>query len=197
MAEHVSRLPFELDPIIGEAKQRMRRRRLVVAALIILAAGAAIFAFGRTDQPPSTKKLTAGHGGSRSIVLGSVRVLGRDGGPTGGRPSRMFGWGVGRPTLIYMGGDSTSMVDHLTWSHWGSPVAIGSGRTFRLAPAYGPGKDWHVMRIELRASDLGRCTPSGPVAYRKLDARIPVRRGGPLGRWGSWYSSRSLCRPWR
>ena len=34
MAEHVSRFPFELDPLIAEAKQRMRRRRWGLAVLL-------------------------------------------------------------------------------------------------------------------------------------------------------------------
>lgn len=41
MTEHASRLPFSLDPLIAEAKRRMRRRRLlrVIAAISLAAAG--------------------------------------------------------------------------------------------------------------------------------------------------------------
>ena len=38
MAEHASRLPFALDPLIAEAKQRMRRRRFGLAATLLAAA---------------------------------------------------------------------------------------------------------------------------------------------------------------
>src|SRR5438270_2111672 len=38
MAEQISRLPFELDPLIAEAKRRMRRRRLGLAAILLAAA---------------------------------------------------------------------------------------------------------------------------------------------------------------
>jgi hypothetical protein len=41
-------------------------------------------------------------------------------------------------------------------------------------------------------SDKGHCTANGPLAYRKLYVRAP-RPGGPLGKWGSWSGSRSLC----
>src|SRR5438445_12593884 len=41
MASHAPRLPLELDPLIAEAKRRMRRRRsLVIAALVVAAATA-------------------------------------------------------------------------------------------------------------------------------------------------------------
>jgi hypothetical protein len=61
MAESVSSLPFSLDPLIGEAKRRMRRRRFlgVVAAIALAAAvmgtvmalrGSAVTA-GKTHSP--------------------------------------------------------------------------------------------------------------------------------------------------
>jgi hypothetical protein len=40
MTAYASRLPFSLDPLIGEAKQRMRRRRLLLLVLAILIGGA-------------------------------------------------------------------------------------------------------------------------------------------------------------
>jgi hypothetical protein len=42
-------------------------------------------------------------------------------------------------------------------------------------------------------SDKGHCTANGPLAYRTLYVRAPSRPGGPLGKWGSWSGSRSLC----
>jgi hypothetical protein len=42
MSAHVPALPFELDPLIAEAKQRARRRRLI-AALVLVVAGAAVW----------------------------------------------------------------------------------------------------------------------------------------------------------
>jgi hypothetical protein len=46
MAEHVSRLPFALDPLIAEAKRRMRRRRQLYLSLAAVAI--ASLAFGLT-----------------------------------------------------------------------------------------------------------------------------------------------------
>jgi hypothetical protein len=57
MTAHVPRLPFPLDPLIAEAKRRMRRRRLLGAVLILALAGGvtgATFALrGSGAQPPS------------------------------------------------------------------------------------------------------------------------------------------------
>jgi len=41
MAEHTSHLPFELDPLIAEAKRRTRRRRLLLTVMLIGAGGLA------------------------------------------------------------------------------------------------------------------------------------------------------------
>ncbi|HEY7422210.1 MAG TPA: hypothetical protein VH541_09375 [Gaiellaceae bacterium] len=49
-----SRLPFSLDPLIAEAKRRMRRRRLFVAVIVLLLAGGALgatFAFKGSAAP--------------------------------------------------------------------------------------------------------------------------------------------------
>ena len=46
MAAHADRMPFSLDPLMAEAKRRMRKRRVLVAILALLitggAAGAAV-----------------------------------------------------------------------------------------------------------------------------------------------------------
>lgn len=39
MTAHVPRLPFSLDPLMAEAKRRMRRRRVLVALLAVLVLG--------------------------------------------------------------------------------------------------------------------------------------------------------------
>jgi hypothetical protein len=41
MTAHLPRLPFTLDPLMAEAKRRMRKRRLLVAVLAVLAVGGA------------------------------------------------------------------------------------------------------------------------------------------------------------
>jgi hypothetical protein len=42
MALHVPRLPFSLDPLLAEAKRRMRRRRVLVAIVSVGFAGASV-----------------------------------------------------------------------------------------------------------------------------------------------------------
>ena len=42
MTLHLPRLPFAIDPLIGEAKRRMRKRRLLVAVLAVALAGGAV-----------------------------------------------------------------------------------------------------------------------------------------------------------
>lgn len=51
MAEHVSRLPFALDLLIAEAKQRRRRRLLGVGAVVLLVGGATAGALLSRSSP--------------------------------------------------------------------------------------------------------------------------------------------------
>ncbi len=51
-----ARLPAQLDPLIGEAKQRARRRRLALAAaFLVVAAAVATFAIKATADPSSPR----------------------------------------------------------------------------------------------------------------------------------------------
>lgn len=61
MTQHVPRLPFSLDPLIAEAKRRMRRRRLVVLALTLalgVSATGAVLAV-RAPKASASPRLTA------------------------------------------------------------------------------------------------------------------------------------------
>lgn len=51
---HVPRLPFSLDPLIAEAKRRMRRRRLILALLAVVAIGGATGAAIALGSPNRT-----------------------------------------------------------------------------------------------------------------------------------------------
>ena len=104
------------------------------------------------------------------------------------------GWGTYQPREIFNGGDPSGMVHGITWVYWGQPEAYGYGQTYIFKPkgGYYPGS----VRAELRAYDLGRCTPNGPLAYQRLDVREPSSPGGPLGQWFAWDDVKTLCHPY-
>src|SRR5690348_2256615 len=56
MTAHLPRLPISLDPLIAEAKRRMRRRRVWIAASLILVGGitAPVATMATSGSPGST-----------------------------------------------------------------------------------------------------------------------------------------------
>jgi hypothetical protein len=64
MTVRVPRLPFSLDPLMAEAKRRMRRRRAWMAASLILIGGiaAAVASMATSGGPGSTGGGPGGHG---------------------------------------------------------------------------------------------------------------------------------------
>lgn len=120
-----------------------------------------------------------------SATKARTPVLGQEG---FGIPSAT-GWGTYRPNAFFNGGDPSGSVVTITWKHWGSRAATGMGRGFIFKPngGYYPGS----VSVDLRAFDLGHCTPRGPLAYERLEVRYPSRPGGTLGKWRPW--SPSLC----
>ncbi len=102
------------------------------------------------------------------------------------------GWGTAQPAKIFNGGDPSGLVTQIHWTHWGSKASIGHGLNAIFKPHGGYyGK---LVHIELRAYDLGKCSPKGPRAYTRLSVREPSRPGGPLGKWVSWSGSKTICR---
>lgn len=75
IAAHVPHLPFRLDPLITEAKRRVRRRRLLLIAAL---AGVAALALGLTlalrPGGPATPR-TSGAGASGQSVLPKDRLI--------------------------------------------------------------------------------------------------------------------------
>jgi hypothetical protein len=101
------------------------------------------------------------------------------------------GFGTVKPRKIFNGGDPSGLVLDITWSRWGAPTATGTGKTAIFKPSGGfyP----RLVQAELRASRLGRCTSQGPLAYTRLQARVPSRPGGPLGKWFRWNGQGQIC----
>ena len=60
MATAVSRIPFKLDPLIAEAKRRMRHRRLLLACVVVVAAASAATLTLNQRSPHATATNTAG-----------------------------------------------------------------------------------------------------------------------------------------
>lgn len=109
-----------------------------------------------------------------AVVLGSVRAVG---------PRIGVGWATCAPRFITNGGDTASEAVRIRWVGWGAAASSGSGVTWLDTNA---GAGLGPVRIMLRAFDLGRCSPHGPQAYRRLEFREPRRVGGPLGPWTLW-----------
>ena len=63
------RLPIALDPLIAEAKQRMRRRRLLWAALLVIGAAALSFSLWPSGGPARVRSAQSGHGDQRLASL--------------------------------------------------------------------------------------------------------------------------------
>ncbi len=109
-------------------------------------------------------------------------------------PRLGVGWGTYQPREIFNGGDPSGMVHGITWTYWGQPQAYGYGKTYIFKPngGYYPGG----VTAELRAYDLGRCTPNGSLAYQLLAVREPSAPGGKLGSWLVWGGVKTLCHPY-
>lgn len=100
------------------------------------------------------------------------------------------GFGTAEPSEIFNGGDPSGSVTHIKWSGWGNPSAIGYG----LNPVFKPQGGYYrkPARIELRATDLGKCGKRA--AYTRLEVRVPKHPGGKLGKWFSWSGAKTLCK---
>jgi hypothetical protein len=102
-----------------------------------------------------------------------------------------YGWGKVAPRNIFNGGDPSGLVKSIKWRKWGGSVAVGVGLATlpRQSGGYYPG----LVTVRLRASNLGRCSPRGPLAYRRLAFREPIRPGGRLDIWRPWSDTGSIC----
>jgi hypothetical protein len=100
------------------------------------------------------------------------------------------GWGSAHPQTLFNGGSPAGRVSRISWRRWGSATAIGSGR----APQYRPGGGYYAkrVRVQLRATRLGRCPGGHRRAYTRLIAREQTKPGGPFGDWFAW--TLDLCR---
>jgi hypothetical protein len=166
-----------LDPLTAAVSGSV-----VVPGLVALVKGSA----------PAALAEVGGHGYLVRLGTGALKSLGTS--PVLG--SRSFnapgaaGWGTVEPKKIFNGGDPSGLVEDIVWSGWGTADAYGDGEGFINRPT---GGYYPLVKVELRADMLGRCTPGGPPAYEHLDIRVPSRPGAPLGSWIPWGGTGSIC----
>jgi hypothetical protein len=125
--------------------------------------------------------LAVSAGAAANPVLGSKAFVAPNG----------SGFGEAEPAAIFNGGDPSGSVTSITWSGWGNPTAIGYG----LNPIFKPHGGYYakLARIELRATDLGKCGDRR--AYTRLEARVPHHPGGKFGKWFTWSGAKTICKP--
>jgi hypothetical protein len=75
------------------------------------------------------------------------------------------GFGKVKPKTVFLGGDPTGMFKKVTWKHWGSATATGTGTGFYPPPGK-PVAESVKVPAKLVASSLGTC--HGHEAYRKI-----------------------------
>ncbi|MGO8905157.1 MAG: hypothetical protein ACLQMH_05970 [Solirubrobacteraceae bacterium] len=111
----------------------------------------------------------------RLPTLGSAAYAKIIGGPSSG-------FGTVAPKVVNANGDPGSVVYDLRWTGWGRAQTVGNGKSY--APGANGGWSGTLVPTELRATDLGRCRPGGPVVYRHLWFRA---RGEPgVHGWTPW-----------
>jgi hypothetical protein len=121
MTLHIPRLPFSLDPLIAEAKRRMRRRRLFLAVLVLVGAGAVggivllAGSPGSPGTPAATPAPANGLGEGAPPQLGKV-LASRCTSVSGGF----------RACTVYRVGGEVSRIERRRGSGWS--VALAPGR---------------------------------------------------------------------
>jgi hypothetical protein len=149
-----------------------RIRRLAALLLIALTAAAAVAAGASAEEIAPAEPIP---------VLGSKSFAT----PYGA------GFGKAEPEVIFNGGDPSGEVSEIHWTGWGNPIVIGYGKN----PIFKPHGGYYrkPARVELRATELGKCGPRA--AYTRLELRVPKHPGGELGKWQLWSGVKTICEP--
>ncbi len=117
-------------------------------AIAAMAAGAAVLLFGVSSAPAA-----------------SAPTLGRAHAPS------ERGFGAVRPRTIYLGGDPTGLVEHISWSSWGRPQALGTGIADFVWPGQSVAGGSVLAPAKIVAYDLRSC--HGRRAYLKVTWYFP------------------------
>jgi hypothetical protein len=150
----------------------MNTRRIITTTVGLLA--------GLAGVVPGTIATASAKTAQQRIILGT-RVVAPD----------AKGWGTVAPAMIFNGGDPSGRVTHIQWQNWGKSTATGWGLTSIYKPA--GGYYAKLVKVELRASDIGRDPGTSSEAYMRLQAREPSYPGGKLGSWFTWVVQTEMC----
>ncbi len=120
----------------------------------------------------------AGAGAAEGGVLPTLGLPG---------PTNSKGFGGVRPSVVYLGGDPTGLVQRIHWRRWGRPRAIGHGIGWWFPPDKHTDEGHHA-RARLVAWDLGTC--GGHRAYRKFEWYYPEYNRGGHKPPGTYFSAR-------
>jgi hypothetical protein len=143
------------------------RRDAAIAIMVGTLAGCATTAVagqagtGQATQPATTAATTT--------MAKPQPTLGRVWGPGG-----QEGYGKVRPSTVFNGGDPTGLVEHITWSSWGSAKAIGTGESYYVPPN-GFTAEAKLQGATIVAFDLGEC--GGHPAYLAVEWYFPEHGG--------------------
>jgi hypothetical protein len=115
----------------------------------------------------------------------AVPTLGR---PPTGTPGNK-GFGKVKPSVIYLGGDPTGLVQHIVWKSWGGSRAVGTGTGWYVPPTSDVAGGQHEQATVV-AFNLGTC--DGELMYRAVDWYFPQygqtfhsNEGERICAWGS------------
>jgi hypothetical protein len=185
MTARVPHLPFELDPLIAEAKRRMRRRRYLMGlALVVAAAVATALTLGLRAGQPSRAGVSASRYSGRLYSVADVkRAFAQLGWKLVPAPSRPHGlvvlkalWNV--PGQDFSGSATGGIVDVATrrTAVGNEPTQATQGMSYANVTAFGRFTTIDNVRGALSALRWGTIAGSKPAA----DLIVPGKSIGPF-----------------
>lgn len=163
-----------------------RRQALILGGLVLAAVSAACGSSpARAHRPTTSSRATSTTTTSTTMTKAPSTTATTAGPPstttavptlgvTGAWAPAGAGFGEVRPAEVYLGGDQTGDLIHVTWSSWGGPQATGTGTSVYVAPNQltyqGTSQTATVV-----AFDLGRC--DGALVYKAVEWYFPQHGG--------------------
>jgi hypothetical protein len=143
-------------------------RALLLLTTVICSLGGILLDLGSAAAEPGTAR--AGATGLTGHLQGSARFASSDAPHLGTPWHGLPGFGRERPNLISFGGDPTSEVVHVRWSHWGGQEAVGVGQSDWVWPGTCTGCN-PPAAVRVVAFHLGTC--HGHRSYNAFEWYFP------------------------